>query len=322
MQIKARWIMLLVVTAGTVLMFQNCSEPLPDQAQVSQSSTSPQSEDTRALTLAADQSTVNGGDSLQLTASGGSSPYTYSVITGSGSVSSTGLFTAPAVQETNVVQVKDAKGATAQVVLEVKVLLTITYSSPVTTEKIKLQTTGGTAPYTYSLLSGSGTVSGDELTPGSASNATSLIAVRDALGNTNQISITVMAPASVTLYRLVDSSNSVFYSTDLKTGPLGYTDSGISYRLFASQGTNMVAVRKCMVGTIAGSAFYTSLANCPIVFNTFSRDLGVVGYLSTVARPNTVAIYGNSSFPTLMSVRSADLNAVGVVPKVIGYVIP
>src|SRR4051812_41673866 len=64
-----------------------------------------------SLTLQPSSAVIGVGTTQTFTASGGRAPYSYSVASGTGTVDSSGLFTAPPAAGTSSVRVVDAAGA-------------------------------------------------------------------------------------------------------------------------------------------------------------------------------------------------------------------
>jgi uncharacterized protein YjdB len=142
---------------------------------------------------------VNGNQTFSV--SGGTGPYTYSILSGGGSINSTtGVFTAPATAGSVVVQVTDSLSATATSTVTVNPALTI---SPATINlsingSLTFSASGGVAPRTFSILNGAGTVnasSGLYTAPASAGSA--VVRVTDNLGNTADSTITVVSATPV-----------------------------------------------------------------------------------------------------------------------------
>jgi len=113
--------------------------------------------------------TIGTGSSLQLTASGGSAPYMYQVIGGDGTVTSTGVFTAPnTITGLNSLSTVSAQDALGQVATASITITPGTNSLPVTfspnpaspNQAIALFASGGTPPYTYTVIQGGGTLLG------------------------------------------------------------------------------------------------------------------------------------------------------------------
>ncbi len=85
---------------------------------------------------------------------------TWTIVSGTGSISSTGLFTAPGTAGTTIIQAADSIGSTAQATITISSSLQISPS----TIKVPVYSTVqysailGTVPYTYSITSGGGTI--------------------------------------------------------------------------------------------------------------------------------------------------------------------
>jgi alpha-tubulin suppressor-like RCC1 family protein len=143
------------------------------------------------LALSPSTSKINVSTQLQLTALGGNPPYTYSVASGTGSISGGGLFTATSSLGTTVVRVIDNKGGIANATIEIgngPVLSPATKKIPVSTS-FAFTTSSGTAPITYSIVSGPGSVDGTGTFTASAAIGTTVIRATDALGFYSQATI-------------------------------------------------------------------------------------------------------------------------------------
>ena len=146
-----------------------------------------------ALTLRADRTTLGLNGSTTVKASGGTSPYTYAINSGDGSVgASNGVFQAPSAAGTTEVGVKDAAGAKSSVTITIttatdtgtdtsttststsNALAFSSGSSVRTGSTLALTATGGTGPYTFSLMSGGGSLSGATYTAGSTGETVTL----------------------------------------------------------------------------------------------------------------------------------------------------
>lgn len=169
---------------------------------------------TSALALSPKVQTVNAGGTIQFKAAGGMAPYIYSVSNGAGYMTSTGAFIAPTsvagAPQAVTVQVQDAAGTIDTAVVTVLPngnAMSATYSpNPATPgATITIAVSGGTAPYTYLLLSGGGTLSGNTyVAPSSAETAS--IQVTDAQGQTTSFALTV-GGAGTPLTSLTVSAN-------------------------------------------------------------------------------------------------------------------
>ncbi len=158
---------------------------------------------TGPLTISPDIVTLSGGTSLAFSAVGGTPPYVYSVTSGGGSIdSASGVYLAPAGPDTVTVTVVDSASGTSSAGVTVLASgggLAISPASATIAASTKLTfgAANGTAPYTYSIVSGSGVIdaaTGVYQAPPTAANVT--VRVTDNLGATSDASITVVAPAS------------------------------------------------------------------------------------------------------------------------------
>jgi alpha-tubulin suppressor-like RCC1 family protein len=120
----------------------------------------------------------------QFIASGGYPPYVFSLLSGGGSITSSGLYSAPPTKEQARVRVTDTKGTTRDALVNVEVEIAI---SPVS-QKINVNssfqflTSGGSTPYTYSIVAGVSTVNSSGTVIGAAVPETAVLRVTDALG--------------------------------------------------------------------------------------------------------------------------------------------
>jgi hypothetical protein len=128
------------------------------------------------------------GNTLQLEATGGAAPYTYQVATNpaQGTVSLSGLYTAPLVSGSNTVTVTDSTGAKAQASLTIVESLSMSPSAATSIVGLTetLEVTGGVAPFSFSLVSGSGSVTAEGVFAAPWAADTSIVQVSDSLGNT------------------------------------------------------------------------------------------------------------------------------------------
>lgn len=187
-------------------------------------------------------------DSVTITATGGQAPYTYSFDIGV-------TYSNTSTNWVNGVQtffVKDSNGCQASVHIPVEQSLPInvsTYHSNTTTYNINdgiitAAATGGTAPYTYSLLNGNNAV----IIPSQTSNTFSNLApgtygviVTDAKGCTSASTlVTITAPSLETLFATatvsqpscVNPMGIITINATGGTGPYQYSiDNGVTYNL-------------------------------------------------------------------------------------------
>jgi alpha-tubulin suppressor-like RCC1 family protein len=98
----------------------------------------------------------------QLTVSGGTPPYTYSIENGFGAVSPTGLFVGTAIAGTNIVRIADSEGRVGFANIIVGDPLTLSPGSGTinTLDTLQFTAEGGTPPYTFEVMSGGGSIDG------------------------------------------------------------------------------------------------------------------------------------------------------------------
>jgi hypothetical protein len=118
----------------------------------------------KGLTITPSTLVIPIGQTVTFTASGGVSPYTFSVPQGSGIIDpGTGVYVAPGAPESDVVRVTDKTGKSAQAQITVQSSgVSVGISPAAVTAKINTEVQftyfGGTGPYTFSKVSGGGSV--------------------------------------------------------------------------------------------------------------------------------------------------------------------
>lgn len=140
--------------------------------------------------------------SLQLTAAGGSGGYTWSVVTNNSgaSVSAAGLYKAGATGSvTDTVRAMDALGNTAFVNVPVGAGLAISPAAPSVAPRGSvtfLASGGSNAGFTWSFVTNAsgGTLAGSVYTAGATGNVTDRVQVKDSLGNTATVDVSVGPP--------------------------------------------------------------------------------------------------------------------------------
>jgi alpha-tubulin suppressor-like RCC1 family protein len=182
----------------------------------------------RPLAITPTVNTVPVGQTVQLLAFDGLPPYTYSVQLGSGVVDpSAGTFVAPSSQDRTVVQVKDSEGSTAlALVFTVAQLRIIPDSLRLTaTSSLAFAATGGTAPYRFEVVQGTGSVNATSgLFTADTSAGTAVVRVVDSGGFTSQAVVTIYAKPSISLATVsIEEYGRISYSTSGGTPPLVYS---------------------------------------------------------------------------------------------------
>jgi hypothetical protein len=136
----------------------------------------------------------------KLTPLGGVTPYTYTVLTGGGSVSPAGIYTAPAESGSAIIQIKDARNntATSNVVIGESLIISPLTQNVINGESLNLTATGGIAPYTYSIVSGKGSInprSGVYVAP--VYSGIETVRVEDSVGNRSDATLTIISKLSI-----------------------------------------------------------------------------------------------------------------------------
>ncbi len=250
-----------------------------------------------AVTLAVNNSTT-------FSAVGGVAPFTYSILSGGGSMnSSTGAFTAPATAGTVVVQVTDSLSATATANVTVNSALTIspaTITKAVSTSQL-FTATGGVTPYSFSILSGGGSINsstGAFTAPASAGSV--VVRVTDALSNVSNSTVTIVSTLTMTPVSKTLSVNNVFsflgvggqtpYTYSVVSGGGSIHSSTGSYTAPATAGIAVVRVTDAIGQTADSSVTINSaLAISPSsvikavgATHTFSATGGVSPYTYSI----------------------------------------
>jgi hypothetical protein len=208
-----------------------------------------------SLTLQAAAS-VDAGTKLTIQPSGGTTPYTYKVTSGGGTIDgSSGVFTAPGTAGTTVIQATDAAGNTKQETLTINApFVAITSQLEVDFGSTQSVTVGGgQGPFTYRVLSGGGSITASGVYSATTGAGTVIIQVTDALGTTVQVSLTikstiVVSPASATLtassgeaLQFTGQRGTPPYTYALTSGPGSLTPEGI-YTVGSESGSATVQV--------------------------------------------------------------------------------
>lgn len=167
-----------------------------------------------ALVLALSSTSISPGSSLAVSALGGTAPYSYSLISGIGTLAN-GIYTAPTAIGSALLQVTDSTGAISASTITITDSITLNSSltSVATSGTVTLTAASGLAPYTFTILSGGGTI--NTLTSSGVSTftapqyaSTTVIQVTDANASTATLSLSItsvgsiqVTPSSITLYQ-------------------------------------------------------------------------------------------------------------------------
>ena len=226
---------------------------------------------TNSLVTSPTSYTLAVNDTYTFQASGGVPNYSFAMLSGGGAVNSlTGLYTAPAVTGSASIRVSDSAGHTANITITINPAVII---SPATVtiaanDSKTFTTTGGVPPYTYSLFSGTGTMtsySGVFVAAGSA--GTSVVHVTDSLGNISSATITINPVLTISPTTMTVAVNDIAtftaaggvspYTVSFITGSGSVAGSTVHYTAPASSGTDTVQV----VDSLGNSASATVTIN-------------------------------------------------------------
>ncbi len=206
------------------------------------------------------------GQTQAFSATGGQAPYTFAVVSGAGTIDASGHYTAPAAAGSAIVKATDASGTSAQANIAVNAPFVTSSSTAALdggTQQI-FAATGGKGPYVFSVVSGGGSIdpsTGIYTAPATA--GTVVIQIVDALGSTQQITVTVaprlgVYPGSVTLtaasgqsFTFAGQGGTPPYTYALTAGPGSVAADG-TYTVGPSSGTSMLTITD-QLGTTVGA---------------------------------------------------------------------
>ncbi|MBI3556878.1 MAG: hypothetical protein HY074_11495 [Deltaproteobacteria bacterium] len=243
-----------------------------------------------ALAISPSTFTLAINNTKTFSASGGVTPYTFSITSGGGSINSaTGLYTAPGLTGSATVMVTDSLGNTSSASVTINPALAISPTSftlAVGNSKT-FSATGGVTSYTFSITAGGGSinsVSGVYTAPGISGSAT--VTVTDSVGNTANAAVTInsalaISPASVS----VPVGNIQNFTASAGVNPY-------SFSLFSGTGTiNVVSgtIESYLAPTTQGTATVRvtdnigNIANATITINTAPYVQGQPNFISSAA---------------------------------------
>lgn len=229
-------------------------------------------------------------NSTTFSAAGGSSPYTFSVLSGSGIINaSSGIFTASSSAGSVTIRVTDSLGSTADSLVTVNAALAISPSSQNTlvSSTISFSATGGVNPYTYSLVSGVGAIDANSgLYTAPASNGSAIIRVTDNFGNyvnatVNVTSVLNISPTSKTLavnntQTFIASGGTSPYTYSVQSGTGSINSSSGLYTAPASAGSAVVLVTDSLGATVTANV----TVNSALAISPSTQAMSINGTLS------------------------------------------
>lgn len=169
-----------------------------------------------SVSLAGNRTSMQKGLTATFTASNGFPPYTYSIVSGDGTIDATSGDYSASTSGSKTIEVTDSWGMTAQWAITVYEPLVGNDFSVGTGETTTVTYSGGQPPVTAAILSGGGSISGLSFTaPGVAGTTT--LRLTDADGNIADTVATITAPPSFTSF----SVNSPFTSANVSVTMAG-----------------------------------------------------------------------------------------------------
>ena len=186
----------------TAISAVGCAKPLDQQSSTSNSSSSSNSNDsnqTNTLKVYSSSSILKPFGSSSVYATGGTAPYTYSVVLGGGRIEGSTFIAGSTIESVTILAV-DALGAKAYATVAIvsPVELAVGSASLATDGSTTLTPSGGTAPYTLSLVSGGVSLIGNVYQAPAYATTAKLQAV-DAQGYVGSAFVTVSYYAPVVI---------------------------------------------------------------------------------------------------------------------------
>ena len=207
-------------------------------------------------------------ETLAFRAEGGVPPYAFYIESGNGSIDElSGVYTAPASTGNSIVTVVDSKGLTAQAGIEI-IAGSVTSSalaiSPQTISlnagsSLSFSASGGQTPYSYSLVSGNGSINSTTgLYTASSAAGTDTIRVADSAGSTSDAVITITEILTNVDYAVtsVTDTSSTTVGGDPVSGTFTLNNGGsanggknIDWVVYASSGDTVFSTDDTIIAT-------------------------------------------------------------------------
>lgn len=211
---------------------------------------------------------LNSGQTVSFYTNDGVEPYSYQIISGGGSMNGN-IYTAPSYATSATIEVSDAAGNTAQAYVTVNASTGLSISPKSVTiyaeESYDFTASGGSEPYSFSVVSGDGSFYGNIFIAGS-SVGTTKVKVTDAVGRTSTATVTVKLSEEED--RISTSAQAMAdYNIGISWDNLTYSQPTL---VFIGMGSSLKASEiaknygsNCISGGVVGSpcAFHVALGN-------------------------------------------------------------
>lgn len=196
-------IMTLAIVAATAVFFAGCSGGAGVGLSAGGGGTGGKISNTAiapTLSISPTFQVLYTRDSFSFSASGGNAPYTFSLVSGVGSISSDGAYSAPTSPGSAVVRVTDSGGVSmsANIIVLTRIAISPVAVTVVIGGSATFTASSGTAPYVFSVVGGGGSVNaatGAYTAPGVP--GTAVVRVTDAKGAMTDAIVTVNPPVAI-----------------------------------------------------------------------------------------------------------------------------
>jgi hypothetical protein len=227
-------------------------------------------------------------ESADFSAEGGAKGYRFAVLSGAGAVnSSTGVYTAPSVAGTDVVEVADAKGNSSRATIPVlgpkPIVISPAATSLVTGTACQFTASGGKPGYSFTVPVGNGSIDPSTgLFTAPLASETDTVLVVDADGNSATATVTVVEPLALLVMpaqaTLMTGSSLQFgavggtppYSFSRPSGSGSVTAAGL-YSAPATSGSAMIRVTDSLAAT--SDAAVTVVSSGPLGLNATATSV-------------------------------------------------
>lgn len=246
------------------------------------------------INLHAPTLSLSPGSTLPLSASGGTTPYAYTLLLGGGSIhATTGLFTAPSTPSQSLIQVQDNSVPPLSAQLTITTYQTALSLAPSTlylhqNESQLLAVSGGLMPYDFTLREGLGTIDSSGVFTSPSEITTSVVQVSDYMNSLQQIQIHTLSPLQI-LPSKISLTGGMSTTFSAQGGKSPY-----SYALLSGEGTVGSTTGSYTAPTESGKA---TLAVQDALGRTTVAHIDIVGITQPLSlSPATLTMAINTNF--------------------------